>query len=200
MKQLRFRGLMLALLLTLVTTISSQAELRLGVKGGVTVNELRFNRDVMNADNRAGFTGGLVADLSLPVTGLGVEASLLYTHRDNELSDGYETFKRDYIDIPVHVRLKFGILGLGKVISPYVFTGPSFSILFHDDMPSNYDNSRTYTSWDIGGGVELLNHLRVSASYAIGFTKAMRSVNLDYEKPSVQGKDRYWTLTAAYLF
>jgi len=193
------RALLIAVIVTAVA-LPASAQLRFGFKGGIAVNELRFNRDVMNADNQVGFTGGVMADLSLPIMGLGIDASLLYTHRDNDLYDGYETFKRDYIDIPVHVRLKLGIVGLKELFAPYVFTGPSFSILFHDDMPTGYDSSKTYTSWDVGGGVELFKHLQISATYGIGFTKAMRSVNLDYEKDQVTGKDRYWTITAAYLF
>jgi len=139
---------LLAAVLVIAGALTCQAQLRMGVKGGAVVNDLRFNRDVLDADNRMGFVGGIVADLSLPITGFGVEASVLYTHRDNRLSDGYETFKRDYVDIPVHLRFKLGVVGLGRIISPYVFTGPNFSILFHEDLPTGYESSKTYMSWD----------------------------------------------------
>jgi len=200
MKQPFITRWLLAAVLVIAGALTCQAQLRMGVKGGAVVNDLRFNRDVLDADNRMGFVGGIMADLSLPITGFGVEASVLYTHRDNRLSDGYETFKRDYVDIPVHLRFKLGVVGLGRIISPYVFTGPNFSILFHEDLPTGYESSKTYMSWDFGAGVELFQHLRVAANYGIGFNKAMRSVGLDYEKTEVQGKDRFWTITAAYLF
>jgi len=190
----------LATLLVMLLAFPAQARLRMGLTGGVAVNELHFDRTIVDANHRAGFTGGITADLPLPVMGLGIEASLLYTHRNNALSDGSETFERDYLEVPLHARLQFNILGLKKLIAPYVFTGPNFAFLFHDNEPTNYDNSKTYASWDVGAGVELISHLRVAASYGIGFTKAMKSVQLDYQQPEVQGKDRYWTITATWLF
>lgn len=188
------------LLLILLVSTAASAQVRLGVRGGITVGELRFDRDVISSDNRVGYTGGLLLDFNIPAIGLGAEVSAMYTHRDNRLSDDYHVFKRHYIDIPVLVRYRLSLPSVERVVAPFVFTGPSFSVLFSDEGPSNYDNSKTYLSWDVGGGVDLLRHVRLSASYGIGISKAMSYINRDYTGEYVHGKDKYWTLSAAWLF
>jgi len=189
------------LLLALAITLPAHAQLRFGLRGGIAVNKMHLNNDVFNSDNRAGFTGGVTVDLGLPIVGLGLDASLLYTHRNNDLTDGQsKPLKRDYIEIPVHLRYKFNLALVSSIIAPYAFTGPSFSFLCHEDSPDGYENSSTYTSWDIGAGVEFFKHLQISASYGLGLSNALKQVGVSHDSRQVHGKDRYWTLTAAYLF
>ncbi len=194
------KRIVFALMTAMLLALPAAAQVRLGLRGGITVGELRFSREIIDSDNRAGFTGGLLVDVGIPVTGLGVEVSAMYTHRNNRLTDGQRTFKRHYIDIPVYARYRMGIAGIGHVFAPYIFTGPSFSILFDDSAPGNYDNNKTYLSWDVGGGAELFNHWRLSATYGIGISKAMEYIDREYTGDKVSGKDRYWTLSVAYLF
>ena len=52
----------------------------------------------------------------------------------------------------------------------------------------------------MGGGAELFNHWRLSATYGIGISKAMEYIDREYTGDKVSGKDRYWTLSVAYLF
>ena len=54
-------------------------------------------------------------------------------------------------------------------------------------------------AWNFGFGVQLLGHLQVGASYGIGMTKAFEKIGA-VEGVDIQGKNRYWTVTAAYLF
>lgn len=194
------KRIVFALMTAMLLALPAVAQVRLGLRGGITVGELRFSREIIDSDNRAGFTGGLLVDVGIPVTGLGVEVSAMYTHRNNRLTDGQRTFKRHYIDIPVYARYRMGIAGIGHVFAPYIFSGPSFSILFDDSAPGNYDNNKTYLSWDVGGGAELFNHWRLSATYGIGISKAMEYIDREYTGDKVSGKDRYWTLSVAYLF
>lgn len=194
------KRIVFALMTAMLLALPAAAQVRLGLRGGITVGELRFSREIIDSDNRAGFTGGLLVDVGIPVTGLGIEVSAMYTHRNNRLTDGQRTFKRHYIDIPVYARYRMGIAGIGHVFAPYIFTGPSFSILFDDSAPGNYDNNKTYLSWDVGGGAELFNHWRLSATYGIGISKAMEYIDREYTGDKVSGKDRYWTLSVAYLF
>ena len=74
------------------------------------------------------------------------------------------------------------------------------SILFSDNGPVNYDSRKTYTSWDVGLGADLFNRLRVTATYGIGLSKALEYVDREYTGSTVNGKDRYWTVSAALLF
>ena len=180
--------------------LSAAGQVRVGLRAGLTVNELRLDRDIIGTDNRAGYTGGLVLDVNIPVVGLGIEASAMYTHRRNRLSDESHTYKRHYIDIPVYARYRLSLPGLERVVAPYVFTGPCFSVLFDDGSPVDINNSRTYTSWDVGGGADLFRHVRLSLSYGIGLTRAMEIIDREHSGTSIQGKDRCWTINLAYLF
>ena len=151
-------------------------------------------------ENRIGYSAGLVLDINIPVVGLGVEASAMYTHRDDRLFDNTHNYKRHYIEIPVYARYRLTLPKVERIVAPYVFTGPNFSILFKDDAPTSINNSRTCTSWDVGAGVDMFKHLRLSATYGIGMSKAMQYIDREYDGGVVNGKDKHWTLSAAWLF
>lgn len=187
-------------ILALILALPMAGQVRLGVRGGMTVGKLRFDRDMVSSDNHVGYTGGLLLDLNIPVVGLGLEVSAMYTHRDNRLTDHERVYKRHFLDFPILARYRLALPGVQRIIAPYIFTGPCFSVLFNEDGNTDMDNSKTYLSWDVGGGVDLFNHLRITASYGIGMTKAMEVIHQDYNGEKVSGKDRYWTLSAAYLF
>ena len=191
---------LIVILLTTMLALPATAQVRLGVRGGFTLGKMRFDREVINSDNRIGYTGGLVLDINIPVIGVGAEVSAMYAHRDDRLTDGMSYFKRHYIEIPVYARYRLSLTGLDRIFAPYIFTGPSFSILFNEDGPTEYKNSKTYLSWDVGAGAELFRHLRISASYDIGMSKAMEYFDKEYDGREIYGKDRHWTISAAYLF
>ena len=193
------KRILLAVLI-IACALQGAAQVRVGLRGGITLGELRFDRNVIDSDNRVGYTGGLVLDLNIPVVGLGIEASAMYTHRSNRLTDGNNLYKRHYIDIPVYARYRLTLPRVEHVVAPIVFTGPSFSILFNENAPTTYKNSKTYLSWDVGGGVDLFTHLRLTASYGIGISKAMSYIDQEYTGDKVHGKDKYWTVSAAWLF
>lgn len=194
------KTLFIAILMAVVLSLPAAAQVRLGVRGGLTVGELRFDRDVIDSDNRLGYSAGLVVDAGIPVVGLGIEASVLYSHRSNRLSDDHRLYKRHYIEIPVYARYRLHLSGAGRIIAPMAFTGPNFSILFDENEPTDIEHSRTVISWDVGGGVDLFNHLRVTATYGIGLTRALKVINREYDGETVNGKDHHWTLSAAWLF
>lgn len=177
----------------------ASAQFRLGVKGGLVVNKLSFDKSTFSADNRTGFAVGLQLDLGLPL-GFGIDASVMYSHRNDTFSSMAGTFRRDYIEIPVHVRYGLNLVGLNRVLVPYVFTGPNFALLCHESSNIEWNNRSTVTSWDVGFGVELLRHVQVQACYGIGMTDAFKYVGIDKESEIIHGKDRCWTITAAYLF
>jgi hypothetical protein len=187
-------------ILMLTATLSVSGQVRLGIRGGITLGELRFDRDVVNSDNRVGYTAGLLVDLNIPVVGLGIEASAMYTHRNNRLTDDTRVFKRHYIDIPVYARYRLSLPRVERVFAPYAFTGPCFSVLFDENGSDYYKSSKTCVSWDAGLGFDLFNHLRLSASYGLGLSRAMKYIDREYNGEVVHGKDSHWTINAAWLF
>ena len=187
-------------ILVMAAALPITAQVRLGIRGGVTVGKLHFDREVLNSDNRVGYTGGPVLDLNIPVVGLGAEVSAMYTRRNNRLTDGDRIYKRHYLEIPVYARYRLTIPGVDRFFAPYAFTGPNFAILFNENSDDYLRSRKTYVSWDAGVGADLFGHLRISAAYGLGITKAMSYINSEYNGDQVNGRDRHWTLNAAWLF
>lgn len=184
----------------LCTAPMCQAQFRFGVQGGLVVSKLGFDNKMFSSENRAGWTAGLRTELNIPVAGLGVAASVLYSHRNDAFSHESVTFRRDYIEIPLHLKYGLTIPAVSKVIIPYAFTGPNFSFLCDESKDINWDNKSFFTSWDVGFGVELARHFQIQATYGIGISEAFKYIGKEKEGTVITGKDRCWTITAAYLF
>lgn len=200
---MRIKLIAILIIAAMMAVPQAMSQVRLGLKGGIAVNKLHFDKTIINSDNQSGFTGGLQVDISLPVTGLGLDASLLYSHRKDLLNTQEQTYSRDYVEIPIHVKYGITIFGLNKFLVPYAFTGPNFSFLFNESKQDMWDNRASNTAWDVGFGVEFFHRLQVQAAYCIGLTKAFKQVGLknsDETTTTIQGRDQCWTITAAYLF
>lgn len=197
----KVRILALFVLATIVI-MPVQSQVRFGIKGGVTINELKWDKDILSSDNRAGFTGGLMLEVGLPVVGLGIDGSALYSHRENEMYLDGQMLKRDYIDFPINVKYKLQLPVINKIFAPFVSTGPDFALLLSNDDQGDYKSRKWSTSWNIGFGAELFRKLQIHANYGIGISEAFEYINKEVEEPTekVKGKDKYWTITAAYLF
>ncbi len=196
-------SLLLVLLAALTFTIPANAGFRIGPRVGVAVNTLRFDSDVFNKENRAGFTGGLQAEVTLPLN-FAVDASVMYVRRSMDAvstNSEYETVnvKRDYINVPLNLKWKLGIPVISSIVKPYIFTGPDFAFLTSKRAINEaWRSHKVDVAWNFGFGLELINHLQVSASYGRGITK------LENTDPTtvraIDGRNDYWTITAAWLF
>lgn len=190
--------------LAIIANATAQAQFRFGVKGGITINELKWDKDIVSKENRAGFTAGLMVEAGLPVVGLGIDASVLYAHRQDDLyiEEGAQVtkLKRDYLDIPVNVKYKIQIPVLSKVISPFVTTGPDFALMLGDTDKGDFKSRKWNTSWNVGFGAELFRKVQIHANYGIGLTKAFEYIGKEVNSTPIHGKDKLWTITAAYLF
>ena len=183
-----------------IAVIPAQGQVRFGVKGGITINELKWDKNILSSENKAGFTGGLMLEVGLPVVGLGIDGSVLYAHRENEMYMDGKKLKRDYIDFTINVKYKIQIQAISKIFAPFVSTGPDFALLLSDSDTGDFKTRKWNTSWNVGFGAELFRKLQIHANYGIGLTKAFEYINKEVESTTVKGKDKYWTITAAYLF
>ena len=201
--KITLKAILLAAVLALVSVVPAQAGFRFGPRVGLEVNKLHFNEDLFTSDNRAGFTGGLQFEVS-GLFGFGVDASVMYVRRSAEFMSQNEDVtakNRDYIDIPINVKYKFSLPLVTKVLAPYVFTGPDFAFLTSGTgINEAWKSKKVDVAWNFGLGVELVSHLQVSASYGIGISKAAEMIGVTGGKQDIDGKNRYWTVTAAWLF
>lgn len=186
---MRIKGIILAAIMVVAMVVPASAQFRFGPKVGMTVSELHFNESTFNTGNRTGFTGGLMAEFTVPIIGIGFDASAMYARHSSK------GFNRDYVTVPVNLKYKFGLPVVGKIITPFLTTGPGFSFLVNDLKGAKNVN----IDWNFGLGVTLINHVQIAASYGFGISKAAKLAGVDSAK-AIEGKDRCWTITAAYLF
>lgn len=197
-----------AILLTLVmiigaSAIPAQAQFKFGPKVGLTVNDFHFNKSVMDAENQTGWTAGLMTEFTVPVIGLGFDLSAMYVRRNSEFMRENNLTKdnRDYIEIPLNLKYKFSLPLISKILVPYLGVGPSVSFLTSRRHIENaYKNKSVDWAMNFGFGVQLLSHIDVNARYGLGMSKAVKLIDSSAGNGDIDGKNRYWTISVAYLF
>lgn len=195
----RIKLIIIAMVLAMASALPAAAQFKFGLKAGMTVNSLHFDKSVFESDNRAGFTGGLMCEFTVPVIGVGLDVSAMYVRRSAEWMESNNVMRdnRDYFTIPVNLKWKFSI----PVVKPYIVTGPEFAFLTSKKAISEaYHNKSVDYSWNIGAGIEILSHLQVQAQYGIGLNNALEKIGAADNATKVEAKNRVWTITAAYLF
>lgn len=206
-KTTRFFAVVMVAVAAIVAAVPSQAQFKFGLKAGAAINSLKFSnseelKSSFSKDNRAGFVGGAMIEFTVPVIGIGFDLSALYVHRETKsVDEDFDNIKRDYIDIPINLKYKLSIPVINKVVKPFVTTGPSFAFLTSKKaIEDAYKNKSVDIAWNFGFGLELLSHVQVAASYGLGLTNTLKAVGVTDNSEKINGKNRYWTVTAAYLF
>ena len=173
----------------------AQAQLiKFGVKGGVNLAKADFNKSDLKTDNFTGFFIGPMAEVTIPLVGLGVDGALLFAQRGVKVGD--ESIRQNGLDIPIN--LKYTI-GLGSALGIYVAAGPDFYFNFSGDK--NYgelgrlNKKNAQIGINVGAGVKLLRHLQVGANYYIPFNKTAEWKEADFSY-----KTKMWQISAAYIF
>ncbi len=192
--------LLAACVLSLLATVPAQAQINFGVKAGVNMSNLSYDDIEYAAGSVTGFTGGVMLEAMVPIIGIGAEASVMYSRKGGEVPTGSETtttFQTDNIDIPINLKWKVGIPYLGKL---FLIAGPSFKFKIDDNLGDNITNQKNFDlSINAGGGVELFSKIQIAAQYGWGLGEDEVEVDLLSSDP-ITFNNRYWTLTAAYLF
>lgn len=185
------------------SAIPAQAQFKFGPKVGLTVNDFHFNKSVMDAENQTGWTAGLMTEFTVPVIGLGFDLSAMYVRRNSEFMRENDLTKdnRDYIEIPLNLKYKFSLPLISKILVPYFGVGPSVSFLTSRRHIENaYKNKSVDWAMNFGFGVQLLSHIDVNARYGLGMSKAVKLIDSSAGNGDIDGKNRYWTISVAYLF
>ena len=196
------RVAILMAILVVASATPAAAQVKFGFKGGITTIEMKDKNSLLDSKNHTAWNAGLMLDFNIPKVNLGLEVSALYRHDSNiKTKDQENSSKRICIDVPVYLRYRLAIPTVERYVAPVVFTGPNISLIVKDDSQiKTPDESKTRFSWDVGAGVDLFKHLRITASYGIGMKKAMKTIGKEYNGGHVEGKDNCWTVSAAYMF
>ena len=200
-----FTSLMFAVVL--IAAVPSQAQIKFGLKGGLNVTNMSLNMDVIDKSNQTGFFVGPTVKVTLPIVGLGVDASALYDQRDAKLED--EKVSLRSINVPINVR--YGI-GLGSMASIYLAAGPQFgynigdkNVFSHaeEEGSAGFSLKKSNFSVNLGFGVSLMSKFEIGATYNIACGKTGEFNVFDEAKKQVFSKGsrmNSWQVSAAYYF
>lgn len=193
----------------------AQAQIKLGVKGGLNVSSLKLNNDVYDTSNRAGFFIGPMVKVTVPITGLSFDVAALYDQKDAKVKVADDvvggaytttTIKQKFIDIPVNVRYGFGLSSLANI---FLFAGPQWGINvgnknFKWDESSSYSLKKANFSVNVGAGVTFFSHLQASVNYNIECNKSGKmdtgSVDSNGNPVVVKGRNNTWQIALGYWF
>ena len=191
--------------LAVAMTVSAQAQgIKFGLKGGLDIVNLSFDKNVFDTSNKLGWFIGPSLKVSLPVPGLGVDIAALYDQKKSEVNN--ETITQKSIIVPVNARYSFGV---GSAASIYLAAGPQFGFNVGDDefkwttngVENTFQLKKSAFSINLGAGVTLLKHLEIGFAYNIGLGK---TADVTVEQASQEIKDetapKSWQISAAYYF
>ena len=184
----------------------ASAQLKFGVKGGLNITDMSLSSDVFETSNRTGFFIGPTVKFTLPIVGLGIDASALYDQRESELTNAdneVTKIKQQAINIPINLRYD---IGLGSLAAVYLAAGPQVGFNVGDKNQTLFDdvadwklNSSNF-SVNVGAGVMLLSHLQVGANYNIVCGKTGKITYLDGVESVFRGRSNSWQISMAYYF
>lgn len=204
-KLLSFAFLTLGLFVS--TSVNAQG-VKLGVKGGLNVTDMNLDSKLLDKSNCMGGFIGPTIKFTLPVIGLGIDASALYDFREAKITDRAnqeKSVKQEQLSIPVNARYS---IGLGSTASAFLFAGPQWSINIGDKdfewtKGSSYSFKDSNFSVNAGLGITLMDHLQISANYniAMGKTADIKAREVLTDLPEkIKSRTNSWQIAVAYFF
>ena len=104
------------------------------------------------------------------------------------------------IEIPVNLKWTFG---LGSTFGAYIAAGPQFGFNVGSGLfnigSETFDMKKSYTTFNVGAGVKLIQHLQIGLNYNFSINKVAKAVIEDYEG-TVDMKKNTWQVSLAYMF
>lgn len=187
-----------------LVAIPAQAQIKFGLKGGLNITDMSLSsEELFETSNRAGFFIGPTVKFTLPIVGLGIDASALYDQREAKVKDSDEKLKQKAINIPINLRYD---IGLGSLAAIYLAAGPQFGFNIGDKHQTLIEDVAEWKlktsnfSVNVGAGVMLLSHLQVGANYNIVCGKTGEVTVFDGVRKVVRGRSNTWQVSLAYYF
>lgn len=219
----RLATLLTAFIMAFTFAASAQAQsFSWGITGGLNMTKLKMYGSFHEAasdfksDNKAGWFIGPKVTFST-VLGIGVDAALEYSQSNLNITStnslGVESSESEtYRTIEIPINLRYSI-GLGKMASVYVSTGPQFGFALNNmewgnlGTGENFSRNNMNTTWNVGAGVKLLKHLELGIGYnfALGRTGKAIFENFGGDAGATQDyqlkyKTNTFQVQATYLF
>ena len=199
-------GIVLACLAAWLWATPASAQFKWGLEAGVNMSKIQVSGDggLFDSSNRTGWFVGPKAQVVMPVIGLGIDASILYSQKYMKLeSDGESSPNKSlpYLEIPINLRYNYGFSSL---VGIYLATGPQYNWymggrgLDFGDVSGSLE--RSTFSWNVGAGVNLLSHLQIGLTYNIAMGETGQIRNVDGVVEAFDMRNNTWQVRLAYLF
>ncbi|MCD8291406.1 MAG: porin family protein [Prevotella sp.] len=187
----------------LSVSVPSQAQFKFGLKGGLNTNEMSFNRDFVNSSTSMGFFIGPTVKFKVPIINIGFDLSAMYDQREVQLEDMRGgNLRQKAIVVPINLRYDFG---LADIVGIYIAVGPQFGFNvgckdFSLRDSRNWSLKSANTSFNVGAGVLLLNHVQIGANYNIACGRSGDYYDHEYPDEYVRAHWNTWQVSLAYYF
>ena len=191
-------------LLAVAFAMPSKAQFSWGIQAGLNMSNISVKDAGDNVGtavkSRTGFFVGPTVKFTLPLVGLGIDASALYDQREGKAGD--ETIKSQSIQIPINVRYGFG---LGSVAEVFAFAGPQFGFKLSGDKDfgvAEWTLKSSNLSANIGIGATVLSKLQAKLNYniALGKTGEVDATVAGVTKEISSAKFIAWQVSLAWFF
>lgn len=191
-----------------MVAMPSEAKLKWGLRGGLNIAQMTFDKSILSAKNQTGFFVGPTLKLDLPL-GIDLDMSALYDQREAIVvcEDKETNIKNRSIAIPLNIRKGFG---LGNNFSVFVFAGPQFAFgVGNNDVHAEVANA--WDSWtlkgsdfsiNVGVGAMMFKHLEFKANYNIvcGKTGDVSFGTVSEGILNSRARTNAWQIGLAYYF
>lgn len=174
----------LLFLLALVLSIPAQAQIRMGLSGGITMNKVELDGALKQISrNYTGWYAGPTLEVGVPIVPIKLDVSAMYAYNGatiGGLNDQPHHINCNYISVPVNLKLH---LGLGSLAALYVSAGPQFDYNLSDNVVQKNDTDRTpemavtatnkftvkkrQLSVNVGGGFRFFDQFQLGLYYNI---------------------------------
>jgi hypothetical protein len=204
------KNLFFLVVLLFIGGITTQAQLKFGIKAGVNLSKASLNSTIASTiadnlvvENLTGFQVGPMVEFTIPILGIGADAAILYSQEGFKIENIEESYKTNNLLIPINLKYKLTFL---DVVGAYITAGPYAKFNLSNDLKDQYESKSFGAGLNFGLGVELLGHLQVGVNYQLGLTEDFSSIQVPGITDALnvvndlKGKPQGWTVSAAYLF
>lgn len=201
--------LLIAALLLTATAAMAQTTSRWGITAGANFNEVHFKQtDIVPSKRAWGPQVGVTGEMNFSGVGFGVDGGLLYTLKQGKVNygdrtiwssvgAGNETVSMHYLDVPLHLKLKWRRLGgLENTIMPLIYAGPQFSFLVGGSNRNLNAYSPVSVYLDLGAGIEVIERWQLRAGYNFSIGQSFHTKLLDDNV----AKNRTWYVNLTWFF
>lgn len=197
--------LLFVVLSMMCATVSAGTRIWLGVKGGISMSAMSFADDAFSTSSEMGYFIGPSVRMSLPVGGLGLDASLLYEYREAGVRDVVNNdlfVKEKNFAVPVNLRYDFNRTG---DVGFFVSAGPQFNFSVgggrdYSPISAGWSPKDFSLGFNLGVGALFMKHLQFGVCYSMACGSSGEIVTGGSDRMIFSAHSNVWSISCSYYF